>query len=69
MVNAAITVWLLLTQSTNTFLVVKSCLGPLTTTVTLGVAALWFRSTMARTGMRVVYTRTRTPSSTALPAL
>ena len=55
LVNASITVWLLLTQSTTTFVLVKSVLGPVTTTVTLLVAYLWFRSLMARSGTQVVF--------------
>jgi hypothetical protein len=47
--------WLLLYQSTTTFVLVKSVLGPITTTITLLVAYAWFRSLMARSGTRVVY--------------
>jgi intracellular septation protein A len=55
LVNAAITVWLLLTQSTTTFVVVKSFLGPVTTSVTLVGGLLWFRMTLSRQGARLVY--------------
>ncbi|WP_324503298.1 VC0807 family protein [Nocardioides sp.] len=54
-VNFAITLWLLLSHSPTTFVLVKSVLGPITTTVTLGVAFVWFRSLMARSGTRVVF--------------
>ncbi len=56
-VNFAITLWLLLSQSPTTFVLVKSVLGPATTTVTLGVGFLWFRMLMARAGTRVVFAR------------
>lgn len=54
-VNFAITLWLLLHHSPTTFVMVKSVLGPITTTVTLGVALWWLRSLMARSGTRVVF--------------
>lgn len=57
MINFSITLWLLLTQSPTTFILVKSVLGPSTTTVTMLVAAVWFRAHMARAGTRVVYQR------------
>jgi hypothetical protein len=54
MVNFGITLWLLLYHSPATFLLVKSMLGPLTTTITLSVAYLWFRNLVARSGAVVV---------------
>lgn len=54
MVNFAITLWLLLSHSPTTFVLVKSVLGPVTTTVTLGAAFFWFRSLMARSGTTVI---------------
>ncbi len=54
-VNFAITLWLLLSHSPTTFVLVKSVLGPVTTTFTLGVAYVWFRSLMARCGTAVVF--------------
>jgi hypothetical protein len=65
MVNFSITLWLLLSQSATTFVVVKSFLGPVTTTVTLGVAAIWFRSMMARTGTTVVFADRHAPMAPA----
>jgi hypothetical protein len=53
-VNFSITLWLLLSRSPTTFPVVKSMLGPLTTTVTLSVAYLWLRSLLARSGTILV---------------
>lgn len=57
--NFAVTLWLLLSHSTATFVVVKSVLGPVTTTITLLVAFVWFRSIMARSGTRVVFAEAR----------
>lgn len=54
LINAAITVWLLITQSATTFVVAKSFLGPATTVVTLTLGITWFRITAARTGATVV---------------
>jgi hypothetical protein len=55
MVNFAITLWLLLSHSPTTFVLVKSFLGPVTSTVTLGVAFLWLRGLMRRSGTEVVF--------------
>ena len=54
-VNFAITLWLLLNHSPTTFVMIKSVLGPITTTITLGVAFWWRRSLMSRAGTRVVF--------------
>ncbi|MCP4225970.1 MAG: DUF3159 domain-containing protein [Actinomycetia bacterium] len=54
-INFSLTLWLLLTHSPTTFLLVKSVLGPLTTSITLSVAYFWFRSLMARSGTRVLF--------------
>jgi hypothetical protein len=58
MVNASITLWLLLTQSITTFVLVKSVLGPATATVTIGAMLLWFRVTLTRHGSRLVWSTT-----------
>ncbi len=58
-VNFSVTLWLLLSQSPTTFVLAKSVLGPATTTLTLGVGFLWFRSLMGRSGTRVVFASTR----------
>lgn len=55
MVNFAITLWLLLSHSTTTFVVVKSFLGPLTTSVTFGAAFFWMRGLMRRAGTQLVF--------------
>ncbi len=54
-VNFTITLWLLLNHSPTTFVMVKSVLGPITTTITLGVAFVWLKSLMSRSGFRVVF--------------
>ena len=69
LVNASITVWLLLTQSTTTFVVVKSVLGPITGTVTIGAMAIWFWFTLSRSGTRVVWAPCEGPSTTEEPHL
>lgn len=53
LLNAGVTLWLLLTQSVTTFVLVKSFLGPSFTAVTLGIAAVWFRFRMRRAGLQV----------------
>ncbi|MEO5840387.1 MAG: VC0807 family protein [Acidimicrobiales bacterium] len=55
MMNALITVWLLLTQPVTTFVVVKSFLGPSLTTLTVLVAIGWFRFTNRRNDVRFVF--------------
>jgi hypothetical protein len=61
LVNAAITLWLLLTASTTTFVLVKSVLGPATAIVTIGTMLVWLRLAVRRTGTQIVWTR-RTPA-------
>lgn len=58
LLNAAITLWLLLTQSATTFVIVKSLLGPATTALTLMIAVAWFRRSLRRQGIRLAV---RTP--------
>jgi hypothetical protein len=63
LVNAAITLWLLLTASTTTFVLVKSVLGPATAVVTIGTMLVWLRLTVRRTGTPIVWSRhTPTPA-------
>lgn len=57
MVNAAITIWLLFTQSTTTFVLVKAVLGPATGVLTVGSVFLWFRWKLGRTGTQIVWSR------------
>lgn len=54
-INFGITLWLLLSHSPATFVIVKSFLGPVTTSVTFIVAFFWFRALMARSGTSVVF--------------
>jgi len=65
MLNAAITVWLMVTQSTTTFMLVKSMLGPLTAIVTIGAMLIWLRVQLWRTGTQVVWARRQTVPATA----
>lgn len=57
LVNAAITVWLLLTQSITTFVLVKSLLGPATGLVTVSTMFLWLRFDLRRSGTPLVWAR------------
>lgn len=54
-VNFAVTLWLLLSHSPVTFVLVKSVLGPITTSITFIIAYFWFRSLMANSGTKVVF--------------
>ena len=54
MINAAITVYLLMTQSITSFVLIKSFLGPTTTTITAAIGFVWFRRIMNRAGVQVV---------------
>lgn len=58
-INFAITLWLLLSHSPTTFVVVKSLLGPATTIVTFSVGYFWFKAMMARAGTQVVFATVR----------
>lgn len=55
LLNFAFTLWLLLTQSITTFVLIKSFTGPVFTAVTIGIAVLWFRRRMAQVGIRVIF--------------
>ena len=57
LVNASITVWLLLTQSVTTFVLIKSVLGPATGIVTVTSMFLWLRLDLARSGTQLVWAR------------
>lgn len=65
LVNASITIWLLFTQSTTTFVLVKSVLGPSTGILTVGSMFLWFRFTLARNGTPLIWARSH---SAPMPA-
>ena len=49
----------------TTFLLVKSMMGPLTTTITLSVAYFWFRNLVSRSGAVVVLAERRPISRAA----
>lgn len=57
LVNAAVTVWLLLTQSITTFVLIKSVLGPATGVVTVTTMFFWLRFDMVRSGTKLVWAR------------
>lgn len=57
LVNASITVWLLLTQSITTFVLIKSVLGPATGVVTVTSMFLWLRLDLMRSGTKLVWAR------------
>jgi len=56
-VNFTVTLWVLLNYPPTTFVLVKSVLGPITTSLTLSVAFIWFRALMARSGTQVVFAK------------
>jgi hypothetical protein len=53
--NAAVTLWLLLTQPVATFVVVKTFLGPGFTAITVLVAVAWFRLSARGSGLRLAF--------------
>jgi hypothetical protein len=67
MVNTAVTLWLLASQSTGTFVVVKSVLGPASAAVAIGGTLVWQRAELARTGTRLVWQRHAVVPAVAQP--
>ncbi len=61
LVNAGVTLWLVLTQSVTTFVLIKSFLGPSFTAATLAIAAVWFRFRLRRHGLRLEFSSNLTP--------
>ncbi len=57
LLNGAVTLYLLLTQSVTSFVLIKSALGPATTTLTIVVGLWWFQRSMRDAGVEVVLTR------------
>jgi hypothetical protein len=57
LVNAVITVWLLLRSSATTFVMVKSALGPATAAATVGLMLVWLRVAVGRTGTQLVWAK------------
>lgn len=66
LINASITVWLLLTKSPTTFVLVKSVLGPATAVVTIAIGLLVLRVSVARAGATIVWSAPRQPPAPAL---
>lgn len=65
-INFAITLWLLLSHSPTTFVLVKSFLGPTTTGITLTAAYFWFRTLVARTQTQLIVASPDTPLAAVL---
>jgi len=63
LLNAGLTLWLLLTQSTTTFVLIKSFLGPAFTMFTVGVTVIWFHFKMRRQGMGLEFSKTMAVAS------
>jgi hypothetical protein len=55
LINASITIWLLLSQTTTTFVMVKAALGPTTGIVTVGAMFAWFRWELARSDTELIW--------------
>ncbi len=66
LINAALTLWLLLTQSVTTFLIIKSFMGPSFTAATLGLAAVWFHFHTKKAGVRLEFASTIRQSTTCV---
>jgi len=49
--NTGITIWLLLSQSTSTYVMIKTPLSVFVTVGTIAVSVVWFRRTMRRSGL------------------
>lgn len=72
LLNGAVTLYLLLTQSITNFLILKAFLGPSTTTMTIVIGIWWFRRRMGEAGIEVVLARRieRAPASvSSLPVV
>lgn len=57
LINFAVTLWLLLTQSVTTFVLAKALLGPAITILFAAGAIVWFRVFTARRDTRVIWQR------------
>jgi len=57
LLNGAVTLYLLLTQSITSFVIIKSFLGPASTGATIAIGLWWFQRSMASQGVEVVLTR------------
>lgn len=63
LLNAGLTLWLMLTQPVSTFVVIKSFLGPSFTAATVVIVVLWFRVKMRRAGLDLKFGSTMTMSA------
>jgi hypothetical protein len=63
--NAAVTVWLLFSQSLGTFVMLRSVVSPSITIIAIVASALWFKLSMARNGIHVQLPRWRRPATVA----
>jgi hypothetical protein len=53
MAQAAITIWLLFSQSVGTFVVLRSAVSTTVTVAALVASVLWFKRSMKRNGIHV----------------
>lgn len=67
LLNGAVTLYLLLTQTVTSFVILKSFLGPATTGLTLVVGMLLFKLRMERAGVRVVFAKRVGATAASLP--
>jgi intracellular septation protein A len=57
--NAGVTIWLLFSQSIGTFVVLRSVVSASVTVSAILASSLWFRRSMARNGIDVIWPRLR----------
>jgi hypothetical protein len=57
--NAGVTIWLLFSQSIGTFVILRSVVSLCVTCSAILASSLWFRASMARNGIDVVWPRLR----------
>ncbi len=69
LLNGAVTLYLLLTQSITTFVVAKAFLGPISTGITLVIGIWWFRREMTKAGVQVVMARKIGELTAPIPTL
>lgn len=68
LLNGAVTLYLLMSQSITNFLILKAFLGPVTTSMTIVIGIWWFRRRMAEAGVTVVLARRiEKTSATVIP--
>jgi hypothetical protein len=57
--NAGVTIWLLFSQSIGTFVILRSVVSASVTLSAILASSLWFRASMARNGINVIWPRLR----------